>query len=47
MSISTSGAENAMKAKQFLPNLNDETVAKMLSVIGANSIDDLFSDIPQ
>ena len=45
MPIFTAGAE--MKAKQLLPNLNDETIAKMLSVIGAKSIDDLFSDIPK
>jgi len=36
-----------MKAKQLLPNLNDETIAKMLSVIGKKSTDDLFSDIPR
>ncbi|MBM3896981.1 MAG: aminomethyl-transferring glycine dehydrogenase subunit GcvPA [Thaumarchaeota archaeon] len=36
-----------MKAKQLLPNLDDETIAKMLSVIGLKSIDDLFLDIPR
>lgn len=35
-----------MKARQLLPNLDQETVQKMLAVIGVRSIDDLFSDIP-
>lgn len=35
-----------MKARHLLPNLDQRTIEKMLSVIGFDSIDELFSDIP-
>src|SRR5579863_8099432 len=31
----------------FLPNLDEKLVAKMLSKVGAGSVDELFSDIPE
>ena len=31
----------------FLPNLDESLVAKMLSRVGADSVDELFSDIPE
>src|SRR5579864_6309692 len=34
-------------AHPFLPNLGDETIEKMLKQVKANSIDELFSDIPE
>jgi glycine dehydrogenase subunit 1 len=36
-----------MKAQPLLPNADQEVIEKMLSVIGVNSVDDLFSDIPK
>ncbi len=35
-----------VEAHPFLPNLEDETIAKMLKQVKASSIADLFSDIP-
>jgi glycine cleavage system P protein (glycine dehydrogenase) subunit 1 len=35
------------EAHPFLPNLQDETIEKMLRQVKANSVADLFSDIPQ
>lgn len=34
-------------AHPFLPNLDDETIEKMLRQVGAGSVSDLFSDIPE
>jgi len=39
--------DNLADAHPFLPNLSQETVEKMLKQVKANSIADLFSDIPQ
>ena len=36
-----------VEAHPFLPNLEDETIAKMLKQVKAGSIADLFSDIPE
>jgi glycine dehydrogenase subunit 1 len=36
-----------VEAHPFLPNLEDETIEKMLKQVKANSIADLFSDIPE
>ena len=38
---------DAPRRHPLLPNLDDAMVAKMLERVGAASIDDLFSDIPQ
>jgi glycine dehydrogenase subunit 1 len=36
-----------VEAHPFLPNLEDETIARMLKQVKASSIADLFSDIPE
>jgi glycine dehydrogenase subunit 1 len=36
-----------VEAHPFLPNLEDETIERMLKQVKANSIADLFSDIPE
>ena len=36
-----------VEAHPFLPNLEDETIERMLKQVKASSIADLFSDIPE
>ena len=39
--------QKLVEAHPFLPNLEPETIEKMLKQVGANSIAELFADIPE